>query len=268
MNRMTPNDRAHEPLGHELACPSVEALSCFIDGELHGDRAAAVGTHVSRCPDCGEVLRQMQALGDQGGASAGAAGGGCPERETLVGYLMGSLASDEQRAVDAHVLTCDACVHALASTHHRLRRLVALDAPVPAVIVERALASARPDGERPFSLVRHRRRARASVPVYLRLPVLLPTAFAAGAALFIAVNAANLAPRPRPDQTRGASAFTEDRRVTTADVLVRSDPRDTAAVVARVARGVAVEVQAQEREWLLVSLPTGEHGWVPRRAFE
>lgn len=265
---MTPNDRAHEPHADEIACPGAEALSCLIDGELGGEHAAAVGTHVSQCPDCGEVLRQMQTLTNQRVADTGTAGGGCPERETLVGYLMGSLAGDQQRAVDTHVLTCDACVHALARTHHRLQCLLALDAPVPAAIAERALALARPDGERSLPLVRRRRRPRASVPLYLRLPVLLPTAFAAGAALFIAVNAANLAPRPRLDQTRGASAFTENRRVTVADVLVRSDPRDTAAVVARVSRGVAVEVQAQEREWLLVSLPTGEHGWVPRRAFE
>jgi hypothetical protein len=265
---MTLNDHTHGTLADEIACPGVEALSCFIDGELGGDYAAAVGTHVSQCPDCGEVLRQMQRLGTQRVADTGAAGGGCPERETLVGYLMGSLAGDQQRAVDTHVLTCDACVHMLASTHHRLQRLSAFDAPVPAAIAERAFALARPYDGRPLALVRRRRRPRASVPVYLRLPVLLPTAFAAGAALFIAVNAANLAPRSRPDQTRGASAFTEDRRVTTADVLVRSEPHDTAAVVARVARGVAIEVQAQEREWLLVSLPTGEHGWVPRRAFE
>ena len=154
--RMTLNDRAHEPPAHELACPGVEALSCFIDGELGGDRAAAVGTHVSQCPDCGEVLRQMQTLTNQRVADTGTAGGGCPEREILVGYLMGSLAGDQQRAVDTHVLTCDACVHALARTHHRLQRFLALDAPVPAAIVERALALARPDGERPLSLV-HRR---------------------------------------------------------------------------------------------------------------
>ena len=106
------------------------------------------------------------------------------------------------------------------------------------------------------------------LPAYLRLPVLLPATFAAGAVFFIAVNATNVALRVRLDQTRGASAFTPNRRVTTADVLLRSDPRDTAAVVARVARGVAVEVQAEEREWLLVSLSTGEQGWMPRRAFE
>jgi anti-sigma factor RsiW len=264
---MTPNDRAHEPRAAEIACPGAEALSCFIDGELRGESAAAVGTHVSQCPECGDVLRQMQTSAGQRGADTGAADGGCPDGESLAGYLMGSLADDEQLAVDAHVLTCDACVRALARTHHHLQRLSALDAPVPPVIVERAFALARPGAEGSLSLLR-RRRPRASVPAYLRLPVLLPTAFAAGAVFFIAVNAANLAPRARLDQTRGASAFTQDRRVTTADVLVRSDPRDTAAVVGRVARGVAVAVQAEERQWLLVSLPTGEQGWVPRRAFE
>jgi anti-sigma factor RsiW len=265
---MTPNDNVHQRRADEIACPGAEALSCFIDGELRGERAAAVGTHVSQCPECGDVLRQMQTLADQRGADTGAADGGCPDGESLAGYLMDSLADDEQLAVDAHVLTCDACVRALARTHHQLQRLSALDAPVPPVIAARAFALARPGAERSLSLLRRRRRPRASVPAYLRLPVLLPTAFAAGAVFFIAVNAASLVPRARLDRTRGASAFTQNRRVTTADVLVRLDPRDTAAVVARVARGVAVEVQAEEREWLLVSLPTGEQGWMPRRAFE
>jgi hypothetical protein len=41
-------------------------LSCFIDGELRGARATAVETPVSQCPQCGEVVRQMQAPGRAG----------------------------------------------------------------------------------------------------------------------------------------------------------------------------------------------------------
>jgi anti-sigma factor RsiW len=263
---MTREDRGHEPEVAARACPGAETLSCFIDGELTGDRAAAVETHVSQCLECAGVLEQMQSLGNQ--RRADVSGNECPDGEFLAGYLVGSLAADEQREIDAHVVTCDACVYALAKTHRQLRRARTLDAPVPLATIEQAIVRARPDGGRSLSLVRRRMQAEQHVPVYLRLPVLMPTAFAAGAAFFIAINAANVLPRTRTEQTRAAAVPTGNRRVTTADTLVRSEPRDTAAAVSRVARGVAVEVQAEEREWLLISLPTREHGWVPRRAFE
>ena len=264
---MTSDDRVHEPRVDERACPDAEILSCFIDGELSGDRAAAVATHVSRCPECADVLSQLRLLDNQGGADTGAARGGCPDRETLTGYLLASLAAEEQHAVDAHVLTCDACVQVLASMHRQLRPSWKLDAPVPAAIVRRALTVARPHAGRSLSLVRPAQPS-AGVPAYLRLPVLLPTAFAAGVAFFIAINAASLVPRAGVDHTRAAGVFTGHRRLTTGDALMRSEPRDTATVVGRVARGVAVEVHAEEREWVLVSLPTHEQGWVPLRAFE
>jgi len=251
--------RAHDP------CFDAEALSCFIDGELPADRTAAAKMHVSQCRECADVLSEMQSLSGQRHADGDTS---CPDGESLAGYLSGRLAAAERDAIDAHVLTCDACVHALVKTHRQLQRPWTLDAAVPRAIIERAFALTRPGADRSLSLVRRRTQPPRRVPAYLRLPVLMPAAFAAGAAFFIAVNAANLAPRARVSQSRGASALTGNRRLTTAEALVRSEPRDTAAVVARVARGVAVEVQAEEREWLLISLPTQEHGWVPRRAFE
>ncbi|HXQ23066.1 MAG TPA: zf-HC2 domain-containing protein [Candidatus Acidoferrales bacterium] len=247
------------------ACIDAEALSCFIDGELSADRTAAAKMHVSQCRECAEVLTEMQSLSGRRRAHSDIS---CPDSESLAGYLLGRLAAAERDAVDSHVLTCDACVQALVTIHRQLQRPWTLDAPVPRAIIERAFALTRPGADRSLSLIRRRTQPPDRVPAYLRLPVLMPVAFAAGAAFFIAVKAANLAPGARVSHSRGVSAFTGNRRVTTAEALVRSEPRDTAAVVARLARGVAVEVQAEEREWLLVALPTQEHGWVPRRAFE
>jgi len=263
---MTPDDRAHQQSLYATICPDAEVLSCFVDGELPGEGAATVQTHVWQCQECAGVVADMQSLSDH--AWVDTASGACPSRETLTGYLLGGLGAPDQAAVDAHALTCDACVHALVKTHRQLQRSWTLDAPIPLALVERASAAARPGADRSASRWRNRRQPPARVPVYLRLPLLMPMAFAAGVAFFVVVNAANLVPHAHVDQTRAASLSTGKRRVTTSEALVRSEPRDTATLVTRVARGMAVEVQAEDREWLLVSLPTGEHGWMPLRAFE
>lgn len=263
---MTPDSRTRETHVAERACPGAEALSCFIDGELPGERAEAVSTHVSQCLECADVLGHMQSLRNQPRADAGSRG--CPDRETLAAYLISGLGADEQHGVDAHVSTCNACVRVLARTHRQLRGSWTLATPIAPALVARAMTVARQGMNRPLSLRPCRVQPPVRVPAYLRLPVLMPTAFAAGAAFFIALNAANLVPRGRVDQTRAAGAFTANRRVTAAETLMRSEPHDTATVVARVARGLAVEVQEEQPEWLLVSLPTHEQGWVPRRAFE
>ena len=99
------------------------------------------------------------------------------------------------------------------------------------------------------------------------VPVLVPTAMAAGALFMVVLQETRLPVGQGNERTRAVSVQ-QSVRVTAPETIVRSKPDPRADEIATVARGTMVAVTDEERNWLRVDLHEGRTGWVERRAFE
>lgn len=177
----------------------------------------------------------------------------CPNDELLIGYVTGDLADLEQHQVNTHVGTCDRCVETVRSVHARLRVIAEPLEPPPDAV--RARARAVRDGARIAAGSR-------PVPLLLRLPLLIPMSFAAGALLVVGAQT-----WLAPAQPRVIIRAVQMQR-TTQDASVHAQPQEHAAVVASLHAGEMVEVRSEQPGWYRVTLADGSEGWVAARAFE
>jgi len=257
-------------------CPDFEDLSCFADGELDAAQVSKVAEHVSVCERCSGLMTHLtRGFGrSELGADAGASGSACADEERLILYLMRHLGADERVVVEKHLGHCDACVYGLSLLHRRLRIQDTVERPVPALFQERVRAIIEMEARErvvrdsePVPAARWWGRVRESLDRFLRLPVLLPAAVAAGALLVVGVRGGRLAAPGAPSEFRAVD-LTRDLRVTAGRAEVRERPSANSALLGTVQRGQLVRVAGEERDWYRVESAESGTGWVAKEAFE
>lgn len=253
-----------------MSCPPLIELSQFVDAELDATAMLRVAEHVEGCATCRQSVATVEAIA---GAAARVPDGGadtvtpeCPSPESLLAYLTTTEAT--ALALDAHIDGCEHCV----ATLQRLQRSVALipEIPVlvPARLRERAtgqtpLAAPRPAPAAPIRSLWER------LLSGLRYPVLAPAAFATGILLYVVAQQVPLTPGLPPAGIRAVSQpGPVTRRVTAPEAWVYSEPSPRSALVAKLARGNAVDVSSEERGWYRVVLADGRTGWVERKSLQ
>lgn len=254
------------------SCPEFELLSRLADEELEAEEARGLTSHVERCGQCADLLATLRSgLGTAGVTHEGVvAAPGCVGDETLLAYLTEALPADERRGLKTHLASCDACVSGLSRLHRRLAVLDTVEATVPAAL--KAKASAAIGSAAPGAKVRRLpsrgagRRAERRVPSWLRLPVLMPVSIAAGALLMVSIQEAGIMSPAQHALTRAVQR--DERMRVTSAAEVRAEPRRQAQVITVVARGTTLQIEGEERDWLLVKLADERTGWVERDAFE
>jgi len=258
-------------------CPDFEDLSCFADGELSAEQAPEVADHVAACERCSGLMSHLTRGFGSGelGRDTGPGSAGCADEERLILYLMRHLGDRERAVVEKHLGHCDACVYGLSLLHRRLRIQDSVERPVPVEFQERVRAIIDLEaGERSGHAAATRaptsgwwERVRDSLDRFLRLPVLLPAAVAAGALLVVGVQDGYFGGRGVPNDIRAVD-LTRDLRVTALRAEVRERPSAHSTLVGEVERGELLRVAGEERDWYRVVLPRGGAGWVAREAFE
>jgi hypothetical protein len=256
-------------------CPDFEDLSRFVDGEVDGDRASQIGTHVRHCAWCAGLATMIRAYFEAAAASADSTAGGssCGSNEMLVSYLTTGLSDAERHSIDTHVRGCDQCIRTLTLLQRRLLSSEEIPAPVPAFLVERATDAATPERApvKPAAGLAEAWSALSSVgrrlSAHIRLPALVPAAVAAGALLVVAGEHNWMKPEPLKEMSRAVPSH-RALRITAPEAVVRLQPNSRTEVVATLSRGTTIEVTSLEKDWYRVTLPGGAEGWVERQAFE
>lgn len=255
-----------------IGCPDFEDLSCFIDEELEPERLDSVRDHVGACERCtGLTSRLRQGFGaSPGGLDGGTGGARCADEEGLILYLTRGLANGEREAVEAHLSRCDSCVYSVSLLRKRLHVDSSVDRAVPVALrnkVRELIDAGTRDlaAEVRTPAVSWVHRVREGLDRFLRLPVLVPAAVAAGALLVIGVRS--------PDLIANGSGMRAVEQVTTMRVTagratVRDLPRAGSSVVAELKAGESVRVASEDRDWYRVILSDERSGWVEREAFE
>jgi len=240
-------------------CPSWETLSGYADAEM-ADEAAIVERHLAECWACDALLRLLSAPIAASVRQLDESAPECPPTEALLSYLAAPGDAVREETVDVHVRKCDRCMGRLAE----LARAGLLDDPavVPVAIVARA-AAASPAGQQPEPRDVVRR-----TPVWLRLPVLMPLAFAAGVCVFVGTQHLQQTFAGSGERWRAVPVRSAARRVLTADTALRLGAHADAGIVTELRHGATLDVVAEQSDWFQVELPDGRRGWVPRRAFE
>ncbi len=255
-------------------CPDFEDLSCFIDEELESARCDAVREHVETCQRCSGLTARLQegfsGVGDGDGAGIG--GARCADEEGLILYLTKGLSAPERTAVEAHLSRCDACVYGVALLRKRLRIDSTVDRAVPVALRDKVRdiidAGARDLAEEEREQISTEswvHRVWETLDRFLRLPILVPVAVAAGALLVVGVQ--NQSVIGGSGGIRGVERVSM-RTVTAGRALVRELPRATGGVVAELRAGDRVELAGEDRDWYRVLLSNDRSGWVEREAFE
>jgi hypothetical protein len=252
-------------------------LSCYADGELDAALAAAVAAHVDSCAHCGTLaVRLREGLTpDDARRDGGIGGSGCADEEHLVVYAAGGMNGTDRGALRAHLDGCDACIRALTALHRRLSVAAVVDSPVPMNVQHRArlafeanLPDAAPAGEAPAYAQPRGVAFLDRLRGFLRVPVLVPAAMAAGALLMVALQPGSTGRGGSGELSRAIAPDTVRLRITAVEATVHSRPSMQSQSVATVRRGAVVEVAGEERGWYEVRLDGGRQGWVEREAFE
>jgi anti-sigma factor RsiW len=258
------------------ACPDFESLSCYADGELAAPEATALAAHVAGCARCASVAARLFEGFEadhvlQGG---GVGGSECADEEHLVVYATGGLSAAERSSLADHLVTCDACIAALALLHSRLGVAAVVDTPVPSSILERGRLALEA-GVRELAAREAVRPALPRAPALLdrvrsllRAPVLVPLALAAGALFVVALQQGRFESAGSGERSRAVAPSSTTLRVTAVEAAVRSRPSMQSQIVATVRRGALVQVAGEERGWYEVRVDGGQPGWVEREAFE
>ena len=186
----------------------------------------------------------------------------CPDPECLVAYLIERAGDRDRARIDAHLLECDRCTEMVMVMHQRWRRAEHIAVPVPASVTT-AVAPA----QDPVRLDRRERwsTGRERLLAVTRLPVLMPTAFAAGAVIMLLVQ--QISWQPSGPLTR-AVPLEQTLRVRTAIVRVHAAPDSRTPVLAELPAGTVIEVHDQQEKWYRVALPDGREGWVEQAGLD
>lgn len=234
-------------------CPSFEELSCHLDGELIDARASQVESHMAHCAVCSEIARDIAQAGQTGATD-------CPPAEEMLALLMDQSASDSD--IERHLLECDSCAAAMLRMRHQMDILAEPQSLAEATTPRHARRLSELTGQKDNQPRAHANR----VAYLLRLPLLIPSAFAAGVTFFLAVQA--LRSSPSLDLQRGLTLPRAERRIRVSEAQVRESPSSNATIVAKVARGERVKTNGATRGWYAVKLADGTQGWLEERAFE
>ena len=186
----------------------------------------------------------------------------CPGPEQLVAYLTDDLSERDRHTLEHHLLECDGCTAAVTVMHQRWRMADRVAVVVPAALAEH-VAGVTPT---PATLRSSRRWSawRERWQTWARLPILMPTAFATGMLLMLAIQ--NL-PWPSSQPLTRNVALEETLRLHQ-PARVYAAPDTHATVVTTLAANTRVDVRDQYRTWYRVVLPDGHDGWVEQAAFE
>ena len=241
-----------------MTCPGFEELSQFVDGEVEPSRRDEIRMHRLDCVRCAELIdRLSRSIDFPGGAlTATERGATCLAPEAAVAYLLEPAGAGTD-AIEAHLRQCSSCVEQVALIHRRLRR---------SSLLSDASAGPRSAPQSGAVQVGGSPRLRRAVTRLTRLPVLMPTALAAGALLTVAVHSLWFGP-PAGDRMRSLPRR-HTVEVAAADVPLRSRPDAGAEVVALLNRGAVLEVRGEEPRWYRVVLEDGREGWIERHVCE
>jgi hypothetical protein len=255
-------------------CPDFELLSCFADGELDPQPAAALEAHLATCTRCAALSARLGVgLAAAHVRRAGEVRADCIDEERLVVYALGGDGNDAGSAIAAHLGGCDGCLIALTAVRQRLGALAAVDVSVPTHVQQRARLALESAMAELAPAVASPRPARVAFlhrwRGALRIPVLVPAALAAGALVMVALHGPLGSGSTLPgEQSRAVAPDSARLRVTAVEAPVRSRPSRQSDLVTTVRRGVMVDVAGVERDWYEVHLDGGRQGWVEREAFE
>jgi len=176
-----------------------------------------------------------------------------PSDELLLAYIASPSSSAEYDWVDAHLRGCDRCLHLLMNISRRHDLLEELHPPEDAAHGQSSRAARGALSGRSAVLNR-------SVRNPLRLPLLIPAAFAAGLLLAVAARTWVL-PRPDSVQMRGVPPRGE-MSVRVLQAVMREAPARSAELRGTLEQGAIVRVEDQQSGWCLVTLEDGRTGWL------
>ena len=182
----------------------------------------------------------------------------CPDAEQLVAYLTTGLSTSEEITLEHHLLECDACTEAVTIMHQRWRMAERIAVPVPVPLTTQPAA---PRAAVRASAGSGRRKRLAALT---RLPILMPTAFAAGALIMLAMQ--QVWPQPSQSLTRAVS-IQEVLRVRNR-TPVYAAPDTHATLITTLPAKRVIDVREQYRSWYRIALPDGHDGWVEQSALE
>lgn len=251
-----------------MSCPPLIELSQFVDAELDAATMLRVESHLRSCAACARSVADFESFASavETVADAGRAGAQCPTSEALLEHLTCAPAAANE--IDAHVDSCDHCARVLQRLQHTLGLMADMRAAVPVPLREHVAGGASPAAPKPQPAAtwasRWERLAAA-----LRYPVLMPAAFATGMLLYVIAQQLPPAPGLPAAGSRAVSQpGSVTRRVTVAEAWVYAEPSARTQVVAKLARGNAVEISTQERGWCRVTLADGREGWLEERSLQ
>lgn len=209
------------------------------------------------------------------------AGEACPSAETLAAFLATArslpaelatdwqhdlVSADEQRAVTAHIATCDQCVEELRTAHRRLLLAAEIPIAVPPAIAARVTALAPENPPATAGLAAWIVGLRDRLGAALRLPVLVPAAAAIALLVVFAPRPESSTPTSR-EMSRSVD-LRQPARVTVESAAVRAERRTDAETIATLPRGARVDLLREDDGWFRVALADGTEGWIERIAFE
>lgn len=273
-------DARQPATGAGMDCPDFEILSCYADGELEAEAVAAVAGHIDRCGRCASLALRLREdfAADEARSGGGVGGSSCAGEEHLVLYASDGLEGPARAAAEAHVVGCDACLQSVVRVRRRLAIAGDFAALIPPAVQHRAgLALERgmreleretagaSEGVR--AAQRHHVGVLERLSNWLRVPVLVPAAVAAGALLAV-VTLQHPADRTAGERSRAVAPASATLRVRAVEAQVYSRPSMQAQVIATVKRDTRLEVAGEERGWYEVRLEGGSAGWVAQEAFE
>jgi anti-sigma factor RsiW len=261
-------------------CPDFDALSRFVDGELRALNMEEVRDHLANCTPCTQLAKRLNGRPDWlvSQASVERPVSGCAPADEMLLYVSASeqMRAAERRAFEAHLHRCDPCLTEVSRLHHRLGVAQSVEVSVPAPVRERARVVLEPalrelaaesgsaqasSAEGLWGVLRRRLKA------FLELPILVPTAMAAGALFMVVLQETRMQPGQNFERSRAVSVQ-QRVRVTAASASVRAKPNPQANEIATLSKGAFVAVTEEDRNWVRVDLSEGRTGWVERRAFE
>lgn len=175
-----------------------------------------------------------------------------PDEESMLAYLERRLGRDADLVIEQHLDVCDLCLATLRVSYARLT--LANDDGHLAWPATPAIPS------QPHHSPALRRFS------WTRIPRLAPLSFAAGLVLALALRPW-LATPENLIGLRSAQPLPTMHRVQHAAWIYRQ-PNQASAILATIQAGQSVSIVSGEGDWLQVTLPNGDDGWVERRVIE
>jgi len=134
-----------------MDCLRLEVLLRYVEAETSPDEAEEIRRHMEQCRYCRQEVGAMQGLVLSLGKLAGSEGhepradAECVEVMTLAAYIDQRLPGPERERVERHVANCQTCLDELVAAVQRLEAITGALQPIPARLVEQAVALGTPE---------------------------------------------------------------------------------------------------------------------------